>query len=232
MLFDSPIISRGSGSLAGLTASRNRGGNYFRARAMPTNPNTTFQQTVRSILAAGSSLWASTLTQAQRDKWDLYAENVPLPNSLGAPINVGGIGMYQRTNVARLNTGGATLTRINVAPGIFDLGDFTAPSITIVDATADTLNLAFTNTDAWANEDGSAMTVAISRPANPGINFFKGPYRFADVILGDAITPPTSPTTIALPFPVEAGQRIFVFVRVTRVDGRLSASFRDTSIAV
>lgn len=231
MLFDSPIISRGSGSLAGITASRNRGGNYFRGRTMPTNPNTPYQQTVRSILAAGSALWADTLTQAERDKWDLYALNVPLPNSLGAPINVGGVGMYQRSNVARLNTGDATLLRINDAPSIFDLGSFTPPAVDAVAAAADTLDLSFDNTDEWANEDLAAMTVAVSRPQNPGINFFKGPYRFADVILGDAVTAPTSPATIALPFPVEAAQRIFVFVRVTRADGRLSASFRGTGLA-
>jgi hypothetical protein len=198
---------------------------------MPTNPNTPQQQTVRSILAAGSAIWADTLTQDQRDKWDLYALQVPLPNSLGAPINVGGIGMFQRTNVARLNTGEASLLRILTAPSIFDLGSFTAPAIDSVDAVADTLDLTFDNADEWANEDLAAMSIAVSRPQNPSINYFKGPYRFADVVLGDSGTPPTSPATIALPFLVEAGQRLFIFVRVTRADGRLSASFRSTDIA-
>lgn len=231
MLFTSQIISRGSGSIGGLTGSRNRGGNYFRARGMPTNPNTPFQQAIRSFMAQLSATWSSVLTQAARDKWDLYALNVPLPNALGEPINVGGIGMYQRTNVPRLQTTAVELPRQDVAPGTFDLGEFTPPVIVSATAATDTLSITFENTDEWANEDDSAMLISISRPQNPGINFFKGPYRFADVIQGDSTTPPTSPAAIVSPFTFEVGQRVFVFIRVTRGDGRLSASFRDTVLA-
>lgn len=232
MLFDSAVITRGSGSLGGLTASRNRGGNYLRARAMPTNPNTPSQQAVRSFMSDLASRWASTLTQDQRDKWDLYALNVPLTGPLGSPRNVGGVGMYMRCNIARLNAGDATLARIDVAPPIFDLGEYTPPAIVSATAATDTVAFSFDNTDDWANEDLAAMTFAISRPQNPGINFFKGPYRFADLVLGDGATPPTSPVQIVSPFPFEVGQRIFAFVRVTRADGRLSASFRGTDLAI
>lgn len=232
MLFDSALISRGSGSLGGVTASRNRGGNYFRARTMPVNPNTPAQQTVRSLMADLSSRWSSVLTQVERDAWDLYALNVPLSGPLGAPRNVGGVGMYQRSNIARLNIGDATLVRVDDAPGIFDLGDFTAPTIASATASSDTISLEFDNTDDWANEDLAAMSIAVSRPENPGINFFKGPYRFADVILGDGTTAPTSPFPVVSPFPFVAGQRVFIFVRVTRADGRLSASFRGTDLAI
>lgn len=231
MLFTSPVISRGSGSIAGITASRNRGGNYFRARAMPTNPNTPFQQAIRSYMAQLSAIWSSTLTQAARDKWDNYALQVPLPNALGEPINVGGIGMYQRSNVPRLQTTAAELPRQDVAPGIFDLGEFTPPVIVSATQSTQDLSITFDNTDEWANEDDSAMLVSISRPKNPGTNFFKGPYRFADVIQGNSTTPPTSPATIAAPFAFDVGQRVFVFIRVTRGDGRLSASFRGTVLA-
>lgn len=231
MLFDSPIISRGSGSMAGITASRNRGGNYFRARTLPTNPNTVFQQAVRSLMAQLSGLWSSILTQPERDKWDLYAENVELIGPTGSPRNVGGIGMFQRSNVPRLQAAEVLLPRQDIAPGLFDLGEYTAPAIVSATAATNTLSLTFTNTDEWANEDDSAMLISVSRPQNPGIKFFKGPYRFADVILGNSTTPPTSPAAIISPFPFEVGQRVFIFVRVTRGDGRLSASFRSTVLA-
>lgn len=230
MLFDSAIISRGSGSLAGLTASRNRGGNYFRARAMPTNPNTVFQQTVRSFMADLSSRWASVLTRAQRDAWDLYALNVPLTGPLGNPRNVGGLGMYQRSNVSRLNAQEATILRIDDAPTIFNLGDFTLPVVDSASETADTLSISYDNTDDWANEDDAAMLISVSRPDNESINFFKGPYRFAAAVLGDGTTPPTSPEVVDAPFPFALGQRLFVFIRVARADGRLSASFRGTVV--
>lgn len=231
MLFDSQIITRGSGSIAGIVASRNRGGNYFRARVTPVNPNTTYQQSVRSIMAQLAGIWAGTLTKAQRDAWDSYALNVPLPNALGAYRNVGGIAMYQRCNIPRLQADDAALTRVDDAPTIYSLGDYTAPTFAIALASADSVSFGFEATDDWADEAGSAMLVSVSRPKNPGVNYHKGPYRFATAILGDDVTPPTSPEGADSPFPFETGQKLFAFVRVTRVDGRLSTAWRGEKIA-
>lgn len=216
-------VASASGSLGGMTFSHNRGGPYIRTRVVPTNPNTPQQAAIRGFVSQLTALWADTLTTVQRDAWDVYAFNVPLPNPLGEPRNVGGLGMYVRSNVPRLQ---AALTRIDAAPVIFDLGDYTAPSITtIVAPTA--LTLAFTNTDAWANEDDAAMLLYAGRPQNSSINYFKGPYRFLGSILGDAITPPTSPDVSVWPFILAAAQRGFLRAQVTRADGRLSADFRD-----
>ncbi len=227
MKFTSPLISQGSGSLAGLTFSRNRGGKYIRARATPTNPNTVFQQAVRGFMSQLTSLWNDTLTQAERDAWDLYAENVLIPDTLGEPRNVGGLGMYNRTNVPALQAG---LARVDAAPTVFNIGDFTNPSIVSITAATNILSLAFTAADAWANETGSAMLVYTSRAQNPTINFFKGPYRLAGAILGDDTTAPTSPAAITLAFNAEVGQRIFIKVNVIRLDGRYAATFRDNGL--
>lgn len=221
MLFKSAIITQGSGSLGGMTLSHNAGGMYLRARAIPTNPNTPFQQAIRGFVSALVSLWQDTLTDAERQEWITYALNVPLLNPLGEPINVSGLNMYLRGNVSRLQ---AALARRDPGPIVFDLGDFTNPSFAI-DEPANEVDVTFTDTDDWANEDSAAMLIYASRPQAPTINYFKGPYRFAAAILGDAITPPTSPAAIALPFPVTAGQRLFFRARVTRARGRLSADF-------
>lgn len=228
MKFSSPIISAGSGSLAGITASRNRGGNYFRARAIPTNPNSQQQQTVRSNMADMVAYWTTTLTQAQRDAWATYAANVPVIDKLGAPIFLTGQNMFVRSNLGGIS-GGATV--VEDAPTVFNLGGFTAPSIASASAGGADLDLNFENTDEWANEDDARMVVYISRQQNPGINYFKGPYRVAGVILGDATTPPTSPATITLPFAVAQGNRLFVKVNVVRADGRYSTPWRGTVIA-
>ena len=225
MLFDPSIVGRASGSLAGLTASHNRGGSYFRARVVPTNPNTPAQQTVRGAMSQLAALWSSTLTSAQRIAWETYALNVPIPNAFGAPINVGGVGMFIRTNVLALQTGALGGVPLVTAPSIFDLGEYTQPSITNISAATDQLTIAFTAADAWANEDGSAMLIYTSRPVGAAINYFKGPYRFAFGIIGDAITPPTSPSTDNLAFQVEVGQKCFVRARVIRIDGRVSAEW-------
>lgn len=227
MKYRSALVTEASGSLGGFTASRNKGGLYFRARAIPTNPNSTYQQTVRSALAQLVTTWGSTLSAAQRAAWSTYAANTTVIGPLGTPIHNSGLNMYLRGNVSRLQT---TLPRVDDGPTVYDLGGYTEPSIGF-DATAGEIDVTFDNTDAWANEDDAAMLVYVSRPQGPGVEFFKGPYRLAGLIAGDSTTPPTSPAAITLPFAVTAGQRMFARIVVSRADGRLSASFRDGAIA-
>lgn len=227
MLIDSLLVSRGSGSAGAITFSHNRGGNYLKVRSNPTNPNTVFQQAVRSFVAQLSSLWASTLTLADRNKWTAYAENVPVTNRLGASIFLTGLNMYVRSNVPILQAGFA---RQDIAPSIFDLGDFTPVGATALAAT-DAVFIAFADTDDWVGEDDAALLIYTSRPQNQSINFFKGPYRFAGSVDGDSLLPPTSPAEITGAFVFETDQKVFVRAQVIRADGRLSADQRLETIA-
>lgn len=229
MKFKSSVYTQASGSIGGLTYSHNRGGMYTRARSIPTNPSSGFQAVIRGFVAALTSAWNDTLSAAQRAAWDVYAENVLMSDRLGESRNIGGLGHYVRSNVPRLQAG---LARVDDGPTTFNLGEFTNPTIDEVDATADEIDVGFTEADDWVGETGAALLVLCSRPQNPGINYFTGPYRFADSVDGDATTPPTTPDSIGLPFPVEAGQKIFAQFRVTRADGRLSLPFRLGDVAV
>ena len=217
-----------SGSIGGVTFSRNRGGAYMRVRATPTNPNTPLQQAVRSIMAGLASVWITGLTALQRQAWDAYAFNVPLPNALGDPVNVGGIGMFMRSNVGRVAAG---LGPVFAAPTIFNLGEMSNPVIGVVDAPASTMSLGFTETDDWVSETDSSMLVYASRSQNPSVNFFKGPYQFAQRVDGDTPIPPTSPAVINLLQTPVAGNRTFFRIRVSRADGRLSTEFRGFGLA-
>jgi hypothetical protein len=221
--FKSQIITQASGSIGGTTFSHNRGGMYMRSRATPTNPNSPQQQAVRTAVASLVSTWNNVLTAPQRAVWDAYAENTPVLNKLGEPINVGGLAMYIRANVPALQ---ASLTRIDDGPTTFNTGEYTEPVIGTISEAGQTMSLAFTAADDWASEDGAAMLVLASRGQNASINYFKGPYRYAGKVEGDSGTPPTSPASIALPFAVVEGQKVFFQVRVIRADGRLSAPFR------
>ena len=223
MLIKSGLITQGSGSLGGMTASHNRGGLYLRARTIPTDPGTSFQQQIRGYMSTLTSLWANALTALQRDAWDTYAAAVPVINPLGDPIYLSGLNHYVRSNVPRLQ---AALPRVDTGPVIFNLGDFTQPGGISGDATADEIDVIFDNTDDWANEDDAAMLVYGSRDQGLTINFFKGPYRYGGPILGDSVTPPTSPAAIASAFVLTAGANVHAKVVVTRADGRLSAPFR------
>lgn len=227
MLFKGTLLTQASGAAVGLVYSRNRGGAYVRGRAIPVNPQTSLQTSVRAFMGQLSNLWANVLTQAQRDAWDVYALNVTRPNRVGDQINIGGLGQYVRSNVPRLQAG---LARVDAAPAAFNVGDFTQPTLGTIDAGGDDFEVNFNNTDDWAGEVGSAMLVLASRPVSAALKYFKGPYNFAGKIAG-ALVVPTSPATIPLPFPVSAGQQVFFQFRVTRVDGRLSEVFRIGGLA-
>jgi hypothetical protein len=216
-----------SGSMNGTTFSRNKGGPYMRGRVIPTNPSTALQQVVRNAFATLSAMWVDTLTQAQRDAWDVYAGNVQLVNALGQSRNVTGLNMYARSNQPRIQTG---LPRQDTAPTIFDVGSFTDPSFAI-DQPANEVDVTFDNTDDWANEDDSALLVYGSVPKSPSTVYFTGPYQFLGRVDGDAITAPTSPAAIALSSAYSVGQTGFFRTRVSRADGRLSASFRGLAVA-
>ena len=228
MKFIGTISTEMSGSLGGITASRNRGGAYFRQRVTPTNPNSTKQSQVRTIVQFLSDYWTNTLTQPQRDAWDNY--NLQTPGFVGT-----GIDAFIRCNIPRLywNALAATeiLPLVVTAPAIFDVGSFSPIALGVVDASASTAIFAFTDTDEWANEDESAMLIYGSPPVNASRTNYFGLYNLFNIVIGDAVTPPTSPNTTAnYPFTLTAGQRIFLKVRVSRADGRLASPQRVTGL--
>lgn len=229
MLFKSALIDLGSGSLGGITASHNAGGQYLRARTIPTDPGTPEQNAVRQIFGILSNRWLNALTDAQREGWKTYASNVSVTNPLGDPIFLSGNNWYIGNNTARRQAG---LLRVDDAPSVFNIGDFTDPLLDNASAVLGSFSVAFEATDDWVSEDGASMLVFVSRPKNVSINFHKGPYQLAGQIDGNSVTPPTSPVVIDAPFGFAEGQRLFNRVRVTRADARLTQSVRDFMLTV
>lgn len=219
-----------SGSVGGTTYSHNRGGAYMRTRAVPTNPNTTFQQVIRSAVAQLASLWTTTLTDAQRAAWETYADNVLLPNALGDMINIGAVAHYIRSNVPRLQTYITDVDRVDDGPTSFNLGDYTPPVVASLTSSGRQWSITFNDADDWANEDGAVMYLYGSREQNPGVNYFKGPYRFMGAIQGNSTTPPTSPHAATNPFDVAVGNKAFMRACVSRADGRYSTPFRTYGV--
>lgn len=119
-----------SGSVAGVTSSRNRFGQYRRTRAIPVNPNTTAQQNARDRLSAFSAAWRG-LTQLQRDAWDSYALEHPVTDSLGQTSTLSGSQVYVGVNSAMFAAGfaaGVVVPPVGAAPA--------APVITLDAITA------------------------------------------------------------------------------------------------
>lgn len=218
MLFKSGIITAASGSLGGLTASHNRGGQYLRARVIPTNPSSGPQVAIRAIFGSLATAW-QTLTDDQRAAWTTYAINVPVINRLGDPINLTGQQMYIRNNTAAVQVG---LPRVDDGPTIF-ASDALSPVTLLPVETNNLIGVEFDTTDEWANEAGGALLVYASRQKAATVNFFKGPYRFAGTVDGADPVPPTSPATnITNVFEQSLLNVMFGRVLSVRVDGRIS----------
>lgn len=210
------------GSMAGNTYSKNRSGNYVRARTKPVNPNTARQVEVRAAMAFLTDRWANTITDAQRIAWNLYASLVNMKNKLGETILLTGFNHYLRSNMIRKQFANPL---IDAAPV-----DFTIPekdptySIAISEATQ-VITHSFDDTLDWAVEDGSFMFFYGGQPQNPQRNFFKGPFREAGFIGGVDPGGPIEPHAAASPFAVSEGQRVWTYARISRADGRLSTKF-------
>lgn len=227
MLIQSQVISKASGSLGGITGSRNRFGMYFRARSNPVNPNTDRQNVIRALMAQLTAAWGS-LTEAQRQGWNAYGSQVPRLNKLGETVYLTGFNHFVRTNVLNLQCGG---TQISIAPTDLLLpGADSTFAITASEATQE-LSVTFDTGLDWVGEDGGYLAVFMGLPRNTQVNFFGGPWRFADSVDGESGTPPTSPATLAVPFAITEGQKVWAYARIIRADGRVSDPFRD-SVAV
>lgn len=219
MLFKSPVYSQASGSVAGLVYSRNAGGQYVRARVLPTNPSSPAQVFVRDAMRTLVNNWTSVLTDIQREGWNTYAFNTPTLNRVGDATHKSGQQMYIRSNIARIQSGVGAVAN---APTVFNLGEFTPINTVTADGSADTISIAFNTADPWANADGGALLIYMGRPQNATRNFGKGPYQLLTAILGDSMLAPTSPVVPSSLFPLTTGQKVFLRITCCQADGRYS----------
>jgi len=213
MKFKSALVTQVSGSVGGMTGSHNRGGMYFRSRAIPTDPLSTMQQAMRMYLGMLSTYWGETLTAAEQEAWNLYAANVTVIGPLGDPITLSGQMHFIRSNTARLQAG---LSQIDAAPTTFNTGETPMVSSVaysnVVGPPAGTqLDITFTSITT------GVMLIRIGRPQGAGIGFFKGPFRYQT----HEDTSPFSDLQDVWP-DMTAGQKVWTAFRNSFDDGRLS----------
>jgi len=230
-----------SGSLGGITASRNRGGAYLRNRSIPVQPNTPRQQAAKTAMGELVQAWPETLTDGQRQGWRDYAAAVPRTDPLGQLVTLTGQQMYIAANAPRLsatNLGAGPFARVDDAPAILDTGQPPA-DVTQFDVSSGTNTLVATVTiPGGASEDGQ-LFLYIGRPLNPGSNFFKGPYQFAaatEVTSGDLTVAISEDTTAWFADVVladaDVGRRYPLRAIVAYDDGRTSQQLRTIKTLV
>lgn len=212
-----PEGTQRSGSTGGTTYSRNRFGAYTRNRSVPVNPNTARQVATRNAVTALTIAWNNSLSQAQRDAWNVYAANVTWKNALGQSVFLTGLNHYVRCNSIRVRN---VIPRVDAAPTIFNLA--TAELELAVTASEATQDITITGKDPndWIGEADAWQFFSVGLPQNGGIGFFGGPYRQLSATPGTG--PPPFPVVAASPFPFAEGQRLWVRSRIARGDGRLS----------
>lgn len=212
-----------SGSIASSTYSHNRFGQYVRNRTTPVNPQSAAQVEVRAALAQLTTRWAQTLTQAQRDAWDLYGSNVTMKNKLGQDILLTGFNHYLRSNVILVIGGQAP---VDAGPVLFELPD-QDPTLAIAGSEAtQQITVTYDDTLGWANETGAFMWFFQGIPQNAQRTFFGGPWRAMGGVSGVTGAPPPSPAVVAVTFAIAQGERQWLYARIGRADGRLSQRFQ------
>jgi len=192
-----------SGSVAGVTSSRNRFGQYRRTRAIPVNPASSYQGTQRARLAAASAAWRS-LTAAQRAGWNDLAAGVTRTNSLGQSYNMTGhmcfVSCYNDCAAAGVSV-------LSDAPAVATPSTPLTATITL---TAAAFSIAFTPTPLAA---GIRMFTYVSLQRSAGRSF-ENDFRLLQVSAAAAASPINAYAAYVARFGVPVvGNRIFVALR-------------------
>lgn len=103
----SALVSDMRNKLNGSVLSKNRYGSYVRNKTTPVNPQSSYQQQARSILATLSSGWRG-ITEAARASWNALAKELPFTDIFGDIKYLTGSALYVKLNTNLINAGQAS----------------------------------------------------------------------------------------------------------------------------
>ena len=210
-----------SGSHDGMTASRNRFGQYLRTRAIPVNPATPFQLVQRARMSTNAAAWRS-LTDAQRAGWLALGLQLLRTDSLGQTYDMNGFMAYCSVNNNNLDAGNAVVAD---APAIVTPAAILTATITL---TAAAMSIAYTATPLAA---GVRLFSFISPQQSAGRKF-NAQYKLIAVSAAAAASPANvyAAYVARLGVPV-VGSRIF-FSLATYQAGFIGAPFAVSQLVV
>lgn len=204
-----------SGSIAGVTSSRNRFGQYKRTRAIPVNPGSTFQATARARLQTVADSWKA-LTATQRQGWADLGIQFARTDALGQAYDLTGFGAFCSLNLSRLAAADAVLTD---APIMNLPAALTSVTPTISGAA---FSIAYTPTPLGAAEK---LFVFAGPQRSAGVGY-ESDYRLISVGAAAGASPLVVLTSYQARFGTPAtGARIFVKLQ------RYAGGFMSTPIA-
>lgn len=207
MLFTGSIVNTLSGSMGGVTASRNKGGQYLRARAVPTTSTTVPALLAKATLGSASTHF-STLTLAQRTSWDRYGTLRPEINALGMAKILSGIAAHNRIYTRMVRAGDTPLD----APPIGTDPDALTNVAATFDIGSGTITLTF-DPDPLGSTNHLWLEAAVVD--SQAINYVENVKRLVDVSAADLASGFDYQTVVEAVFgPLVLGQKVILLPRV------------------
>lgn len=208
------------GSIAGMTASRNKSGAYMRARVKPVNPKSVRQENARAIVTFFAEHWHEDLTEVQRGLWETYAAAVSMKNGLGETINLSGFNHFIRCNCAfrRINPAGI----ITNAPTTLSLPEKDNQLVCSEEAIVGQTFTFTCDITGWGVgiNDKEHIMLYQGQPQLDSRQSYHGPFRYMDVI--DATEGAAGTGTYDAVYSFALGQKVWFQARVRMLDGRIS----------
>lgn len=203
------IVVDGRGKINGHVASKNKAGAYFRTKVTPTNPRTTAQSGVRSIVSTLSKAWSS-LTDDQRAAWNSAVSAYGKTDIFGDLRNPSGFNLFVKLNATLLGMGVAQIDVPPLPSAVGSVGAFTL----VADNSSQTLVATMPDLDLTTGDALIEATPSMS----PGKSFVDSDYRALGYAA--AVASPLSLTAMYLAkFGTigQAGQKIHV--RISPING-------------
>lgn len=216
------IVGAASGALGSAVASHNKGGQYLRARVVPSGRiPSVFQGVIRNAIRSVTNLWQG-LSQPERDTWNVYAANVFTVDALGQSIQLSGFNWFTGYNVICSQIG---LTPSSGGSATFDRGGIDLAGTTFTAAgTLGTLTLG-TGLAGQGLTVNDALAVYAGRDYSPGRGKYFGSFQLTEVVSGSVSSPII---VLDLPFPHESSNKMDCQVVTVRGDGRYTTPSRFT----
>lgn len=198
------LIEPRSGSYQGVTASRNRYGQYVRTRATPVNPNSSAQGTVRGRLSVNAAAWRA-LTDAQRAGWEGLASQMSRTDALGQSYTLNGFGAYVSVNNNNLAAGNAV---VSDAPALVTPSTVETMTVTLTSAS---FSIAYTPTPL----DTGARLFVYASPQRTSGRQFEADLRLIFVSAAAAASPANVLSAYTARFGVPVtGNKVFLALHV------------------
>lgn len=220
------VVSDARNKLGDVVYSRGRGGAYARAWVIPPNPKTVPQQSNRAVMIAATARWKTTLTRAQRDVWNAYADANPFSHSKVEKGRRSGFGWFVHFNLLAIRYLAATVDAPPASTPVYNPGSIIAFT---VDTASLTMNLTLQNPP----PPGTAGLFYVSKAISPGITrIYKGT-RWIDYFFNGDPNPKNFWATYVAAFPIPlVGQNFGIKIAgLNFTPPTLSQKFYATAIA-